>query len=67
MKNQTKQTYGPRAMLKGPKKALLLLFLGLAGNHEQKMFSLEQKLCKGTKNVQEKIFFHKGFYGTLWY
>ena len=30
---------------------LLLLLLGLAGNHEQKMFQIEQKLCKGTKNV----------------
>ena len=40
---------------------LLLLFLGLAGNHEQEMFQIKRKLCKGTKNV------HKGFFGTLWY
>ena len=30
---------------------LLLLLLGLAGNHEQKMCQIEQKLWKETKNV----------------
>ena len=50
--------FWPRAMLK---EAFLLLFLRLAGNHVQKMFQMEQKLRKGTKNV------HKGFCGTLWY
>ena len=54
-------------MLKGPKRSfidrelcskvlkealLFLLLLGLAGNHEQKIFQIEQKLSKGTKNVQ---------------
>ena len=36
------------------KEALLLLFLFmfLPWNYEWKMFQLEQKLCKGTKNVQ---------------
>ena len=43
------------------KEPLLSLFLGLAGNHEQQMFQIEQKLCNRTKNV------HKGFCGTLWY
>ena len=33
--------------------------LGLAGNHEQKMFQIEQKMCKGTRNV------HKGFCGII--
>ena len=31
------------------KEALLVFLLGLAGNHEQKMFQIEQKMCKGTK------------------
>ena len=35
------------------KEALLLLFLILARNQVPKMFEIEQKLCKGTKNVQE--------------
>ena len=33
------------------KEALLLLLLEYAGNREQKMFQIEQKMCKGTKLV----------------
>ena len=56
-------SYWPRAMLKGLKKALLfLLFLFLilllAWNQVPKMYEIKQKLYKGTKTC---------LCGTLWY
>ena len=52
--------------------SLLLLFLGLAGNHEQKCSksnkncTREQKMFKGTENVQGNKKILKGFCGTFW-
>ena len=43
------------------KDALLLFFFFLASIHEQKMFQIEQEMCKGTKNVERE---HKMCKGT---
>ena len=70
-------------MLKGPKRSfvvvdVLAVLVRVGGNHEQKMFQIEQNFCKGTKNVlgNKKIPIGQNevhevliviFCGTLWY
>ena len=63
-------------VLKEASLLLLFLFLGLAGNHEQKMFQIKQKMCKGTKKVhgnkkcasEQKNFIKASLvhYGLVW-
>ena len=54
MEYQPKSDVNRELCSKVLREALLLLLglLGLAGNHEQKMVQIKQKLYKGTKSVQ---------------